>query len=206
MVEPARISKEELVRQYRTEEILSAARRVIVSEGISGARLERIAEEAGVAKGTIYLYFDNKDSLIGEVLCEIQEQLLEEVRQTISEAETAQDQVSAIVSSHLEFARKQRHLIRAVFLDPGGLNLRRDDFSVEEYLDRQKRYEEILGEVIKTGIRSGEFKKVHTARSAALLYELLKGLVARVILGLGPKESQMMASDLKEIFFNGVVK
>jgi AcrR family transcriptional regulator len=47
----------------RPEEILDAALRVFVQRGLHKAKLEEVAQEAGISKGTIYLYFKNKEEL-----------------------------------------------------------------------------------------------------------------------------------------------
>lgn len=57
-------SKEELVEEFRVESIQEAAMRVIARKGVAGASMHDIAEEAGIAKGTIYLYFQNQRDLL----------------------------------------------------------------------------------------------------------------------------------------------
>ncbi len=57
-------TKETVVKDFRTSEILDAARRVIADVGYADASMERIAQKAGVAKGTLYLYFENKETLL----------------------------------------------------------------------------------------------------------------------------------------------
>jgi AcrR family transcriptional regulator len=49
--------------EERPSQILDAALEVFESRGLAGARLEEIAEEAGISKGTIYLYFESKEAL-----------------------------------------------------------------------------------------------------------------------------------------------
>ena len=58
------MTKEEVIKEYRVREILEAARRVMARYGMQGTTVDRVAEEAKVAKGTIYLYFDTKDALV----------------------------------------------------------------------------------------------------------------------------------------------
>ena len=60
-------TKDEVVKDFRTGEIVRAARRVIGELGFDEASMERIAHEAGIAKGTIYLYFRNKEELLAHV-------------------------------------------------------------------------------------------------------------------------------------------
>ena len=57
-------SKEEVVHDYRVQSIQEATMRVIARKGMAAATMQEIAEEAGVAKGTIYLYFRDRDELV----------------------------------------------------------------------------------------------------------------------------------------------
>ncbi|MEP7343613.1 MAG: TetR/AcrR family transcriptional regulator [Gemmatimonadaceae bacterium] len=52
----------------RPQEIIEAGFRVFGAHGLSAARLDDVAKEAGVSKGTIYLYFDSKEALFREVV------------------------------------------------------------------------------------------------------------------------------------------
>ena len=49
----------------RREDLLVAARTVLAAKGIAVATVSDVTEEAGVAKGTFYLYFDSKEALLG---------------------------------------------------------------------------------------------------------------------------------------------
>src|SRR3954452_21671920 len=57
-------SKEDVVQEYRVQSIQEAAMRVIARKGMSSATMAEIASEAGIAKGTIYLYFRDRDELV----------------------------------------------------------------------------------------------------------------------------------------------
>ena len=57
-------SKEEIVQEFRVQSIQEAAIRVISRKGMAAATMQEIAEEAGVAKGTIYLYFRDREELV----------------------------------------------------------------------------------------------------------------------------------------------
>ena len=56
-------TKTDVVSEFRRDEILDAAHRVFASQGFRDATVDHIAEAAGVAKGTVYLYFKSKDDL-----------------------------------------------------------------------------------------------------------------------------------------------
>src|SRR5258707_5257617 len=57
-------------KQARPSEILDAALKVFAAKGYAAARMEDIAREAGVTKGTIYLYFENKEAVFKSLVRE----------------------------------------------------------------------------------------------------------------------------------------
>ena len=56
-------SKDALVEEFRQRTILEAAMRAIARRGSSAVTMQQIASEAGIAKGTIYLYYSNRDEI-----------------------------------------------------------------------------------------------------------------------------------------------
>ena len=59
----ARQTTQQILSAYRRGEILEAARRVFARKGFAKAGIGEIAREAGIAKGTVYLYFRSKDAV-----------------------------------------------------------------------------------------------------------------------------------------------
>lgn len=55
-------------REARHRQLLQAALRIFARDGIDGASVADIAEAAGVAKGSVYLYFDSKEALAGDLV------------------------------------------------------------------------------------------------------------------------------------------
>jgi AcrR family transcriptional regulator len=92
---PAR-TREQVIRDFRTSEILGAARRVIAEIGFGDASMERIAQEAGVSKGTIYLYFDGKEALLVEALKRAFDLLMERTRSAARRARGSRAKLRAV--------------------------------------------------------------------------------------------------------------
>ncbi|MEP6915595.1 MAG: helix-turn-helix domain-containing protein, partial [Acidobacteriota bacterium] len=63
-----RLSKEDVLTAYRRSALIQAAVRVFGGSGFEGATMDGIAREAGVAKGTIYLYYPSKQSIYDAAL------------------------------------------------------------------------------------------------------------------------------------------
>ena len=64
-------TKKEIVTAFRTREILAAARQLLDQRGLEAMTMEEIAASAGVAKGTLYLYFQSKDDLIQALITQV---------------------------------------------------------------------------------------------------------------------------------------
>ena len=91
----------------RPQQILDAALAVFDEEGLDRARLDDIARRAGVAKGTIYLYFPNKEELFREVVRQTVGSRLEAARGRVAAAPelSAEDQLCTYMSDWWDFLR-----------------------------------------------------------------------------------------------------
>lgn len=67
-------------KDARPQELLTSALRVFSEKGYSGARLEDVAKNAGVSKGTVYLYYPNKEELLKAVVIEHVSPIVDEAR------------------------------------------------------------------------------------------------------------------------------
>src|ERR1044071_5823073 len=65
-----RPSKADVVVDFRRAQILDAARQQFVRHGVTGTTVDAVAKTAGVAKGTVYLYFESKDDLLRDILAQ----------------------------------------------------------------------------------------------------------------------------------------
>jgi AcrR family transcriptional regulator len=89
-------------REERREAILAAAERVIIARGFAEASMDGVAGEAGLAAGTVYLYFPNKEALFDHLLC--------------SKVRLLNEAVAAEIQTGRVFAETARAVVRAMFL------------------------------------------------------------------------------------------
>ena len=200
-----RLSKEEMVKRFRTEEILAAAQDVIGREGIQGASLDRIAALAGVAKGTIYLYFSSKEDLVCRVIEALYERLLDQIEDSSSSNGSPRDRLRAVVITHLKFMSGHRDLVQSYFFEGRSGGRKIPDGVVRKLRTMQKRYEEIIAEIIREGIQSGEFRNLNARFAASFLIEMLHGEYLRVP-GKGSSDFEKRCSELLDLYFYGVTK
>ena len=139
----------------KRKRLLHAAIQTFGRRGFHEAKIAEIAAEAGVAEGTVYLYFRNKEDLLGCVFDETMDEVLAEARAIRSGAGTAAEKLTALVGRHLSFIGQDRDLA-SVFQ----IELRRSARLVERFSrSKLSEYFRLLDGVLKEGIASGELRK-----------------------------------------------
>lgn len=126
---------------------------MFAENGFSSARVSDVAKAAGVADGTIYNYFRNKDDLLICLFEDRMEILVGTLRAELAKHETAVARLKRFIELHLGFGEGQPELAEVLTVE-----LRQSSKFMREYKARQfGEYLEVLAEVIEDGRTRGEF-------------------------------------------------
>jgi len=154
--------------EERPAQILKAALTEFGESGLAGARLDDIAKRAGLSKGTIYLYFPNKEELFREVVrYTVVSQLEESERQFGEVTGSATEALTQFMRSFWLFIRSSQFapLFRLIHAEIHNYpDLAR--FYAEEVVTRRHR---LIASIIAHGIETGEFRDVDPAVAARML-------------------------------------
>ena len=202
-----RPSKEDVLSAFRRTALLESARHVFGECGFEGATMDRIAQEAGVAKGTIYLYYSSKQSIYAEALNQGLAELDELTEARLNEAGTLRDAISAFIRARTEYFLARREFFR-MYAAAITAHLTERHGSPSEFrslIDRQTRR---LEAVIARAIARREIRRVDPAATALAIFDLTRGLVARkLILGHVPPDMAGRSEDaefLTDLIWNGI--
>jgi AcrR family transcriptional regulator len=175
----------------RKAQILDVARRLFAARGFHDANIDDICREAGIARGTLYQYFENKDAVMLEVmnqLCERVGAVLEARPPIIPIKGANQAPVELIVG----FCRKRlRQLLDAVFIDEPALRL-----ILVDARGLNGAVDEIIARIDKIILKSME-ADLRTAQELRLMRKGNVKLMARYILG-GVEKMVLTALSLDE--------
>src|SRR5258705_5079565 len=105
-------SKEEVVQEYRIQSIQEATMRVIARKGMAAATMQEIAEEAGVAKGTIYLYFRDREELVEKTFETTIGELHKRLDVAVETSGTFEQRLPAIITAQLGFFNDEPEVFR----------------------------------------------------------------------------------------------
>ena len=207
MTKRERQKSESIPRQSRgagdkRERILSAAVRVFAKSGFYATRVSEIAEAAGVADGTIYLYFKNKDHVLVSIFEDRLDALISLLEREIADSEGVEEQIEKIVYLQLHLLESERDLAEVITI-----NLRQSSRLLKEYAaPKFRRYLEIIAEVIATGQRQGLFRKeLHPFDAARALWGSLDGIVMTWALGdAKPATLRRASTAVASIFLRGL--
>ncbi|MGD8990036.1 MAG: TetR/AcrR family transcriptional regulator [Desulfobacterales bacterium] len=188
-------------KNNKYHQILEAAVKVFAGQGFHQSTVAQIAKEAGVADGTIYLYFKSKNDILVQFFRFRTKQVFESFREAVFEAETSTDKLRNLVRRHLtEFQRDRDGAV--VYQVETHQNSRLAEAQIKEM---SKMYRDLISEIIEQGQQEGAIRK-----------DLYVGLVKRFIIGavdevintwLHAEEDYdliSMADPLVELFIKGI--
>lgn len=154
----------------RPEQIIKAALEVFGECGLANARLQDIAERAGVSKGTIYLYFPNKEELFREMIRQTAVAAIERAEQA-NVPGTPTNQLLAFMRGYWAFVRSPA-FITIYRLVLGELHQFPDlaKFYAHEVVARGQK---LMAGIISRGIDAGEFREIDPMVAARMLVAII---------------------------------
>lgn len=196
-------TKEEVLKDFRTAEIVQATRRVIAEVGFADTSIERIAQEAGVAKGTIYLYFRNKEELLGHVVDHGFAELMERARAGTARARGAEAKLEALLRAALEHTGENQAMFRAL-QEHRQLAADSPTLLTERLEQNLEHLVSFVSGLIERGTKSGELRTCNSRRAARFLVESLRGAVLERLRDSSRTSVQADAAAIVDFFLHGV--
>ncbi|MFS0672991.1 TetR/AcrR family transcriptional regulator [Ornithinibacillus sp. 179-J 7C1 HS] len=134
--------------------IIDAAVDVIAENGYHASQVSKIAKKAGVADGTIYLYFKNKEDILVSVFEEKMGQFIEQIAAATSERKSASDKLLTLIEMHFGQLAANHHLAIVTQLE-----LRQSNLSLRQQINSiLKPYLVVIDGIVKEGIKEKLFR------------------------------------------------
>jgi AcrR family transcriptional regulator len=200
----ARRTKQQVVSEFRHAEILAAARRVFAARGYEGASVEEIARTAGVAKGTVYLYYRSKDEIYQAALREGLLALCAELRLRVQAARGVQDTIRAFVDTKLAHFEEHRDFLR-IYVAAFG-NLTPQPAAQRECRALYLEQLSLLEAGMRAALRHDRVRHVPAEAAALAVFDLTKGVVQRRLLGRSREATEKDVAFLLELLRKGLAQ
>jgi len=147
--------------------ILAAAEKRFAAFGYRRTGIAEIAREAGVAAGTLYRYFENKEEIFRAVMRDLLDSWLETARRVLREGGTAVERLGRLGQASVDFNRENA-LINSVYRRDGEIIFAPLLEELHEHLLTQNVA--MIADVIRDGIREGTLRDVDPERAAFILF------------------------------------
>lgn len=157
--------RKELSDSLMREAVESAAVTVLRQRGLAGLTMDAVAEAAGLAKGTLYNYFRNKE----ELLVATHERLFGPLREQVEALMARQDLpateiLRSMVRAVLDFVEQDRPLLFVLYESPELASVREQ---------QEAEFVEELAAVLRRGVEAGELRPMDPASAAWLVFGVL---------------------------------
>jgi TetR/AcrR family fatty acid metabolism transcriptional regulator len=188
----------------KRDRILKAAIKVFAKNGFYATRVSEIAKAAGVADGTIYLYFKNKDDVLITIFEDGINRLLVILREVAESDEPFETRITRIIELQLGLLEDQRDLAEVITV-----NLRQSSRLLKQYATPLfMQYIDVIAGVVREGQEEGAFRKDLNPRVVARsLFGALDAILLTWALGEGDTPAlRKAAAHCASLFLEGLRK
>ncbi len=173
-----RPSRSEVLTAFRKSALLDAARRVFGQSGFEAATIDDIARDAGVAKGTVYLYYPSKWSIYWAALEEGIAELDGLTRERVRRATTLHQAIRDFILTKVEYFDERRDFFRIYVQEVSG-QAARPAYGHADFKPLYQRQIRTLEAAVAAAIARREIRKVDTTEVAGAIVDLTRGIVTR---------------------------
>ncbi|MBS1793217.1 MAG: TetR/AcrR family transcriptional regulator [Acidobacteria bacterium] len=187
----------------KREAILRAAIKVFAGKGYFNSKVADIAKAAGIADGTVYLYFKSKDEILHSFFDRAMADFIAEGRRQLAEISNPVEKLRRIAQLHLEHLGADRDLAIVFQVELRGSTKFMQEFSAAGFAE----YLSIIQETIEEGQEQGLFRRdLKPVVGAKILYGALDEMVTNWILSKKSYALGPMADEVLKVFFGGVLE
>jgi TetR/AcrR family fatty acid metabolism transcriptional regulator len=186
----------------KRERILRAAVDVFAEHGYFNAKVAQIAKAAGVADGTIYLYFDGKEDLLVTIFREHTRNYLQKLEQLMANVNRAEERLRIAVKHHLETLGRDRALAVVSQVEL------RHSLKFMSLLSQQEvaDYLNIIRKIVEGGQQEGVFRRtVHPQLVAKAIFGVLDEMVTSWMLSEKDYDLGAHADEVADLLLTGLL-
>lgn len=201
-----KIGRREREHLVHRREILSAAEKIFAEKGFFLTTMSEIAEVAEFGTGTLYKYFKSKEELYFTLIDEKVEEINRLVKAGLSRKTSAIERIKKVLGLEFEFIERNRDFFR-IYISERNLF----EWAVKNDLrrgirDKMMAYIKVLAQVMRQGIREGEFKPMDPMDLAHALVGIVHSFVFEWLINPQSYPLRSKAEAVLEIFLKGMQK
>ena len=197
-------TKKDVVAEFRTSGILEAARKVFAQKGFHEATVDDIAEAAGVAKGTVYLYYESKRDVYFAALkfgiAEMYSSLLQEVQKQ----STPEEKLRALIAAKLAYFDENRDFFKIYYSELGNIPSSYPSGIDSEFKSLYQEQARLVETILREGARKKVIRNLRTEQAAFAISDVIRGVVTHRILGWSKSRLNQDVDFIFDMIWKGI--
>ncbi|NOY22391.1 MAG: TetR/AcrR family transcriptional regulator [Acidobacteria bacterium] len=191
-----------LKKEEKKNKIIQAAIRTFARNGYFNSRVSEIAKEAGVADGTIYIYFKSKDEILSAIFDEALDKFVQVSEEKLKTVSDPIKRLETIAFLHLRYLGSNRDLATVFQIE-----FRHNIVFMEKFTRSKLRdYFRIIRETIEIGQQKEIFRKLDPKFGARLFFGMIDEMVTSWLLSKKEYQLDKAAKSLTEAFVFGLAE
>ncbi|MFC4077204.1 TetR/AcrR family transcriptional regulator [Salinithrix halophila] len=194
--------------QETVEHLFRAAVKVFAEQGFERAKMDDIAREAGVAKGTIYYHFKGKDELFVALMNDGLEKMMAYVRRRTEVEEDPARQLRGLLEAEVDYLFQNGTFAKLLLTEVWGSKERQIEFRA-----RIRELESIIEEVLERGMNAGRFRRLKGSEAAVAIFGAVSVTVLQEIFrcpevtgaDLAEHRAPLVVETLESLLYQGLL-
>ncbi len=185
---------------HKRKSIQDAVIRIMCRDGLRSVTMERVAQEVGIAKGTVYLHYRDKQQLLDDVKDSSLEPLRAKLEEVVRSSDSAERKLHIYSLRYLTYFEEARDLFRILLYEREVTRVQSGRYQS----DRYRRNVERVATVIAAGIREKTFRAVDPKLVAAMFVDSIVAIVNQRLLSDQPAPVEEDAALIADVFVRGI--
>ena len=196
-----KLERKKLMDELTQKDILEAVVTILLEKGRKGFTMDRVAAGTGIAKGTLYLHYDNKQELLTSAVDYCFEPLDREIEEIISVDQNPVLKLEQCALAWMKYADKNKKLF---------YELRNEIFNTMlQYISDKKSwywiYINLFATALDEAVKAGKIRPMNTVKIAILFLNATNSLMLHRLLFKSNETIEDDVSDLMALFISGLV-
>lgn len=200
------LPRKERERQHHRREILNAALKLFSEKSFHDVSMQEIADASEFSVGTLYNFFENKDSLFSELIRDCAQKIMNALEPILEEKEIETKKISKYIRAHKQIVNENARSIKMYLLQyPNSfLTLKPEIDPVTDAVKDKIRSG--LSVVLKSGMSKGLFKDINPDISSLLLSAQLESVALQHVMYPNKTSIDEGISEIEKLFLAGILK
>ncbi|MCD6118163.1 TetR/AcrR family transcriptional regulator [bacterium] len=201
----AKFDRKAKEKSERIQDIVDSAMELFAEKGFHEVTMDMIAERVGLSKGTLYLYFKNKETLFISIVQEKTDLLFHKLIEAVKTEGEYGFRLEKFIYNYLNFFDEYRYYFKIIHSEKSRVDWDSKNRMRKHVLESYMRFQNLILSFVKEGIECGYLRNINSEVAMKSLRGILNSFTFDVVLNAGEGELKAQVPDVLDVFLNGTV-